>query len=97
MGDNKIEEIIKKIMGCAQKDACEKGDCEYFYCLHELEILAEYLEHHKALNIVHCKECKWYNKGENESDSWATCRLITGRHDVHDDFYCANGERANER
>lgn len=40
---------------------------------------------------VRCRECKWYDKGANEVDSWARCGRM--RVDVYDDFYCEAGER----
>lgn len=40
---------------------------------------------------VRCRECKWYDKGSNEVDSWARCSRM--RVDVYDDFYCEAGER----
>lgn len=47
-----------------------------------------------AVEVVRCKDCKYQDKGENESESWNVCKyrpwLYFG---IDDDDYCSNGER----
>ena len=44
--------------------------------------------------VVRCKDCRWYDKGENVVDSWEYCKLH--RHNTEDDGYCHHGERKEE-
>ena len=50
-----------------------------------------------AVEVVRCKDCKYQDKGENESESWNVCKyrpwLCFG---IDDDDYCSNGERRDE-
>ena len=44
-----------------------------------------------AVEVVRCKDCRWYQKGKNEVDSWQWCMV---KHcDVSDDEYCSNGRQ----
>ena len=41
------------------------------------------------VEVVRCKDCRWYQKGKNEVDSWQWCMV---KHcDVRDDDYCSYG------
>ena len=82
---------IRKMHDCIEHDSCEYINCEYFTKGYVLQDIIEYLGHSET--IIRCKDCKWYDKGSNEVDSWANCRIITGQHSVYDDFYCGNAER----
>ncbi len=45
-------------------------------------------------DLLRCKDCRWYSKGENDSDSWALCTVHTGQYiGVDDDEFCSYGER----
>ena len=47
------------------------------------------------VDIVRCKECRWLDKGENESCSWSMCTRHFGQYiDVNADDYCSYGERS---
>ena len=47
-----------------------------------------------TIDIVRCKECRWYDSGQNESDSWNYCTRHFGHYiDTNDDDYCSYGER----
>lgn len=49
------------------------------------------------IDIVRCKECRWYDNGQNESDSWNYCtRHFEHYIDVNDDDFCSYGEREGE-
>lgn len=41
--------------------------------------------------LVRCKDCRWYDKGENVAVSWEFCVLY--KHNTRDDGYCYRGER----
>lgn len=43
--------------------------------------------------VTRCKDCRWYDAGHNEVDAWQRCRVL--KIETHDDFFCANGERAD--
>ena len=40
-----------------------------------------------AKNVIFCKDCQFYNEGENEVDSWMRCRL----HSINTlpDWFCS--------
>ena len=44
--------------------------------------------------LVRCKECRWLDKGENESCSWSMCTRHFGQYiNVSADDYCSYGEK----
>lgn len=44
--------------------------------------------------VVRCKDCKYQDKGENESESWNVCKYRPCLYfSIDDDDYCSNGER----
>lgn len=82
--------IALKLSECADHDTCEQQNCVYFPTKLDVDSLLDYVTETEA--VVHCKECKWYSRGENEVDSWAECSLIRGQHSVFDEFFCGQGE-----
>lgn len=47
-----------------------------------------------SIDIVRCKECKWFDADENESDSWHLCTRHFGMYiNFAEDDYCSYGER----
>lgn len=47
-----------------------------------------------AVDILRCKECKWFDADENESDSWHLCTRHFGMYiNFAEDDYCSYGER----
>lgn len=44
-----------------------------------------------VVEVVRCKDCVHYDKGENDSESWMYCKVLAK--DVYDDFYCKFGKR----
>ncbi len=57
-------------------------------------ITTAYGEPKEFAKIVRCKDCRWYDKGENVVDSWELCKLHN--HNTEDDGYCHHGERREE-
>lgn len=50
-----------------------------------------------ADTLVRCKECRWLDKGENESCHWSMCARHIGQYiNVSDDDYCSYGERKDD-
>ena len=48
----------------------------------------------EAEPVVKCKDCKYQDKGENESESWNVCNYRPWLYfNINDDDYCSNGER----
>ena len=44
--------------------------------------------------IIHCRECKYHDKGSNESDSWNLCGYRPWQYVITDDeHYCGYAER----
>lgn len=43
------------------------------------------------VEVVRCKDCKFLEMGQNESDSWRYCRMTKGN--VADSDFCSYGER----
>ena len=72
-------------------DAKDKARCdELINCIAEIV-------NAPTIDIVRCGECKWYDNGQNESDSWNYCTRHFGHYiDVNDDDYCSYGEREGE-
>ena len=47
--------------------------------------------------LVRCKDCKYQDKGENESASWNICGFRSWLYvPVTDDHYCGDGKRKEE-
>lgn len=64
--------------------------CEAMAKRHQEEIA-------NMVEVVRCKECRWYDNGQNESDSWNYCtRHFEHYIDVNDDDFCSYGEREGE-
>lgn len=50
-----------------------------------------------AVKVVRCRDCKWYDKGENEVDAWSICIRTYGiKDDVSESDYCSWGERRED-
>ena len=43
-----------------------------------------------AVEVVRCKDCKWYYRGG------ATCMYWDGENNIHGDDYCSRAERKEE-
>lgn len=50
-----------------------------------------------AVPVVRCKDCKWHDKGENESESWNMCMYRPWSYkQVEDTDFCSDGERKDD-
>ena len=47
-----------------------------------------------AVQVVRCKECKWFDAYGDTYDPY--CDHKNHRHEVRNDFFCADGERRTE-
>lgn len=48
-------------------------------------------------DLVRCKDCKYLDKGENDSESWRECTAHFGKYfAVDENDFCSFGERAEE-
>lgn len=47
-----------------------------------------------AVPVVRCQECRYFCKGENDSESWEWCDYW--KKDCWKDCYCACGQRGEE-
>lgn len=61
---------------------CEPSDCEW------MKMLAE--EAVDAVPVVRCKDCKYFDSGDNGVDRWEYCKKH--RIDVAKDWFCKSGE-----
>ena len=44
-----------------------------------------------AVEVVRCKDCMFYDRGENECESWSACERVYYI-DVSDNDFCSYGE-----
>lgn len=50
-----------------------------------------------AVEVVRCKDCRWFDKGDNEVSTWSACTRTMGIKDiVTDTDYCSFVERREE-
>ena len=50
-----------------------------------------------AVEVVRCKDCKYFDKDENASESWCECVAHFGKYfAVDENDFCSYGERADE-
>lgn len=47
-----------------------------------------------AVEVVRCRECRYFCKGENDSESWEWCDCW--KKDCWEDCYCACGKRRED-
>lgn len=51
----------------------------------------------QAEEVVRCRDCRWFDKGENEVDTWSICTRTMGIRDIVIDIdYCSFAERREE-
>ena len=47
-----------------------------------------------AVPVVRCQECRWYDVGKNDSESWSECTLRYGKYfNVSPMDFCSDGQR----
>ena len=67
---------------------------EYIESTLELRLLDKSLTA-DVVEVVRCKDCKYLDKGENDSESWCECTAHFGKYfAVNEDGFCSFGERA---
>ena len=50
-----------------------------------------------SIDIVRCRECKWFDSGKNDSEIWSMCTRHFGKYiDVNADDFCSYGERSEK-
>jgi hypothetical protein len=48
----------------------------------------------KAAGGCYCRECRWYDAGKNDSESWSDCTIRYGKHfNVSPMDFCSYGQR----
>ena len=48
-----------------------------------------------SIDIVRCRECKWFDSGKNDSEIWNMCTRHFGKYiDVNADDFCSYGSRS---
>jgi len=47
------------------------------------------------ITVIQCKNCQWYSKGENPSDSWEYCKFH--KFNVYDEFFCRSSDQRSEK
>lgn len=48
-----------------------------------------------GVEVVRCRDCKWYTEGINECEEWQGCGNL-GIHLPHENWFCAYGERRED-
>ena len=91
MYNKAIDDFVKNInecSGCTPK--CIEHDISLtVYTLHQI---ANELKEHKTLNIVHCKDCKYWGTGvAGETENVKCCEY--GKYMVGENGYCCYGEK----
>ena len=82
----------KGIKNGAYRIIYEIGEAPCRAC--EIDDITDYLEEAPtvdAVEVIRCWQCKYQDKGENESGSWNCCSI--GYCDVEDDYFCWWAER----
>jgi len=47
--------------------------------------------------VVRCKDCKWQDKGKNDSESWNICMYRPWSYKpIEDTDFCSDGKRRND-
>ena len=68
---------------CEGKDVCEKVTCD-----------VKKMPTIDAVPVVRCRECRWYDVGKNDSESWSECTLRYGKYfNVSPMDFCSYGQR----
>ena len=63
----------------------------------ELVAFADAIAEQEPIDIVRCRECKWFDSGKNDSEIWSMCTRHFGKYiDVNADDFCSYGEREGE-
>lgn len=65
---------------------CEPADCEW------MKMLAE--ESVDAVQVVRCKDCKYFDSDDNWLDKWEYCKKNCI--DVSEDWFCKSGMRKDK-
>ena len=51
-----------------------------------------------SIDIVRCRECKWFDSGKNDSEIWSMCTRHFGKYfDVNADDFCSYGQTERSR
>ncbi len=50
-----------------------------------------------VVEVVRCKDCRWFDKGENESDYWSDCTLNHPAIQVGENDYCSKGFKPKDK
>lgn len=59
-----------------------------------MDALFDILNFSDVVEVVRCGDCKYLDKGENDSESWCECTAHFGKYfDVDEDDFCSYGER----
>ena len=58
------------------------------------DVLTEMIKELDIVSVVRCRDCKYQNKGENESESWNLCGFRPWLYiPTSDEHFCGYGER----
>ena len=50
-----------------------------------------------TIEIIRCRECKWFDSGKNDSEIWSMCTRHFGKYiDVNADDFCSYGSRSEK-
>ena len=62
-----------------------------------MDALFDILNSSDVVEVVRCKDCKYLDKGENDSESWCECTAHFGKYfAVDENGFCSYGKRAEK-
>ena len=63
----------------------------------DIQLLLRHAPTVEAVPVVRCRECKYYEVGQNKVDAWSACYAHVGRIiETWDDNFCGWAERKEE-
>lgn len=92
MSDLISRQALKNALTDWQMEYAEKDkDTERFETLGQVLDLVEQIQTIDAVEVVRCKDCKWWERDAIFADGW--CR---GKRQGNPEWFCADGERSEE-
>jgi len=62
-----------------------------------IETIRQWIDSAPSIDIVRCRECKWFDSGKNDSEIWSMCTRHFGKYiDVNADDFCSYGSRSEK-
>ena len=56
----------------------------------------EFYKRNNVPELIRCKDCRWYDHGENELEEWFGCKTSSGLLHPMPDEFCSRAERKED-